>query len=95
MTKYVRTTTNVTFRNMDANDLPEGMTYEGNCVSAGFICRVIVELDPGDTVIQSVKYPHWTAEVHQDQVEEINAMEFLAEVHAGNVPEEALKEGPV
>jgi hypothetical protein len=93
--KYVRTTTGVDFRDHTAEeDMPEGIYYESNRVSAGFVCRVVIELDHGDVIIQSVKYQNWMAEVNPHCIEEIPAMEFLAMVHAGEIPDEALEKSP-
>ena len=92
--KYVRTLIPVTFRDDAAVRDDHDVYYSGSTVGAGFICQVVLELDYGDLILQSVKYPEWTAEVNPGDVEEIPAMEFLAEVHAGNIPEEALEASP-
>lgn len=91
MKRFVRTTVSLEFQSMDTGSLAEGLHYESSRVRPGFLCHLSYE-DKERGILISVEYPTYLAEARPGDYEEINAMEFLAEVHAGNVSDEALKE---
>ena len=92
MKKFVKTTTSLRF-DVDQIGLPESdIIYESNQVGPGFLCHLVEFEGEERSLLIPVKQPRWYCSARPHEFEEVNAMEFLAEVHAGNVPDEALAE---
>lgn len=91
MRKIVQTTVNLEFQSMDTGTLAEGLHYESNRVGPGFLCHLGYE-DEERGILIPLKYPTWFAEARPGEYEPANAMVLLAEIRAGNIPDEALKE---
>ena len=93
MKRWVRTTKAVLFRDMRQENQVPGVDFTGVSLGAGQVCFSLVLRGGRMLIMPAVPHENCVlmAEVNEDDYEEIPAMEFLAEVHAGNVPEEALK----
>jgi hypothetical protein len=89
--KFAQTTVTLLF-DVDQTDLPDNVNYERNQVSPGFLCHLIEFEGEERSLLIPVKQPNWFCSARPHEFEEVNAMEFLAEVHAGNVPDDALEE---
>lgn len=90
MTRFVRTTADIIFEDMDTYG-EDGFAFERIAIKPGLLCRVGFE-GSDRIILVPVEHPKWFAEVRLDKIEEVNGMEFLAEVHAGKIPDVELKE---
>jgi len=90
--KFAKTTVALIFDSHD-DALVSGIQSGRVEVGAGLLCYLIeFENPPERAMLIPVKCSTRWCSAKVDEYEEVNEMEFLAEVHAGNVPDEALKE---
>lgn len=91
MKKFARTTTNLVFDvDQIGRDSKDVVAYESYSVAAGLLCHLIEFEGEERSLLIPIKQSRWYCSARPHEFEEVNAMEFLAEVHAGNVPDEAL-----